>query len=177
MTLVAFRRPPALLDLTYGEGGKVLTDIGGSAQSDVGRDVVAYQSDGKLVVLGDSYNGTTGNDFSIFRYNADGSLDGTFGTAGNVTIDFGNFDDYGRSVAIDSQGRIVVAGNTYRGSSLGHAFAVARLTPDGDLDGDFDGDGKKLIGFGSTEDLALGVAVDSQDRVLVAGYSIRVRPP
>src|SRR5687768_8077944 len=67
------------LDPTFGTGGKVMTDFG---STDEGL-AVALQSDGKIVVVGKSYDGSN-FDFALARYNSDGSLDTTFGTNGRV---------------------------------------------------------------------------------------------
>ena len=56
------------------------------------------------------------SDFAVLRYNVDGSLDTSFGGDGMVTIDFANFGDEARGVALDSQGRVLVVGRSYRGA-------------------------------------------------------------
>ena len=159
------------LDPTFNFDGRVTTDIGGHGTDDFGYDAVAYQSDGKVIVSGYANQPSTGQDFAVVRYNADGSLDSSFGNGGIVTIDFAFSSDVGRGVTLDSQGRILVSGYSYQGGTTGYDFAVARLTSSGALDGSFSGDGKQTIDFGSFDDFGWGVAVDSQDNVLVAGYS------
>ena len=62
---------------------------------------------------------TAGFDFAVARYNTDGSLDVNFGTGGLVTTNFGGID-FGSAVALQKDGKIVVAGR-----SSGD-FAVAR---------------------------------------------------
>ncbi|HYE57977.1 MAG TPA: hypothetical protein VD948_05705, partial [Rhodothermales bacterium] len=101
-----------------------------------------------------------------------GALDTSFDTDGKQTISFvGSSSSYGRSIAIDASGRVVVAGYTYMGAS-GNDFAVARLTSAGALDTSFDTDGKQTISFvGSSHDIAIGVAVEGSGRVVVAGYT------
>src|SRR3954451_11310357 len=70
------------LDPTFGTGGKVLTDFG-SFSDNAGS--VAVQAAGKIVVAGSAYGGaSTGPDFALARYNADGTLDSGFGTGGKV---------------------------------------------------------------------------------------------
>jgi uncharacterized delta-60 repeat protein len=103
------------------------------------------------------------------RYNADGALDATFGVNGIARVDF-NVNAAAYSVAIDSEGRIIIAGYAQQ-SATGADFAVARLTPSGALDTSFSSDGKQTIDFGGTVDLGDSVAVDSADRVIIAGYS------
>src|SRR5262249_9417346 len=75
------------LDPGLGVGGGVLTDF--SSSTDIA-DAVAVQADGKYVVVGLTYtnNDYSGEDFALARYNADGTLDATFGVRGRVTTDF-----------------------------------------------------------------------------------------
>lgn len=152
------------LDLSFDTDGKVITDVI-AGEHDTAADVVAYGPDGKLVAVGH-----TGGDFVVLRYNADGSLDADFGTDGKQRIDFGSDGDLGRGVAVDSKGRIVVAGVSTQ-SETGKDFAVARLTSDGQLDASFGIGGKQTIDFDNRYDTGGDVAVDSQDRVIVAGVS------
>jgi uncharacterized delta-60 repeat protein len=156
-------------DPTFGDGGKVETHIGDAPSYNEAHDVVAYQSDGKIIVAGVT-DSVSSYDFAVVRYNSDGSLDNTFGTDGVVTIDFDGNYDTATAVAIDSNDRIIVAGWA---SQVSIVFAVARLTPDGALDTTFDTDGKQAIDFGTANsyDYANSVAIDNTDRIVVAGYS------
>jgi len=99
------------LDPTFDGDGKVMTDF--SSGFDVAY-AVAVQSDGKIVAAG-----VIGNtqDFAIARYNADGSLDPGFSSDGMTTTDFAGGNDQARSVAIQSDGKIVVAGYAAVGSA------------------------------------------------------------
>ncbi len=72
---------------------------------------MALQSDGKIVVAGGTYNGSN-DDFALARYNADGSLDTTFDVDGKLTTDFASLSDSVSSIALQSDGKIVVAGDT-----------------------------------------------------------------
>ena len=97
------------LDTTFGGGGKVLTDFGAASDDDAVR--VALQPDGKIVVAGYSER-PRHCDFALVRYNADGSLDPSFGAGGKVLTDLGDSsDDDGRAVAIQPDGKIVAAGS------------------------------------------------------------------
>src|SRR2546423_1859227 len=140
------------LDRSFGLGGKVTTDLGFRSPSDDYAQAVQ----------------------------ADGSLDTGFGDGGKATIGFGSpgedHYDLGYGVAVGSQDRIVVAGCTDNYTSgTGYDFAVARLNADGSLDTGFDDDGRQTIDFGSPgeyqNDFGNGVAVDSQDRILLAGWA------
>ena len=116
------------LDTLFGTDGKVTTPIG--AGTDVAY-AVAIQSDGKIVVAGSSYNGTN-DDFALARYNTNGSLDTSldtsFGTDGKVTTAIGAGSDVAYAVAIQSDGKIVVAGSSYNGTN--NDFALARYLND-----------------------------------------------
>jgi uncharacterized delta-60 repeat protein len=122
------------LDNAFGTGGKVTTDF--SSSDNLGFSAV-IQTDGKLIVAG--YVGLlSDSDFAITRYNADGSLDATFGSGGKITTDFFGFEDEGFSAAIQADDKLIVAGRTFNGTS-GYVFAVARYSLIEDPDGDGDG--------------------------------------
>jgi uncharacterized delta-60 repeat protein len=107
------------LDTTFDGDGKVTTVLSTSTNE---AEAVAIQSDGKLVVAG-SNNG----DFAVVRYNGNGSLDTTFDGDGIVTTAISTSDDRANGVALQSDGKIVVAGSTYNGSDFD--FALARYNP------------------------------------------------
>jgi len=83
---------------------------------------VAIQADGKIVVAGSANNGTD-NDFALARYNSDGSLDTSFDTDGKVTAPIGTSNDVGNAVAIQADGKIVVAGYARTGTNDDLALA------------------------------------------------------
>ena len=147
-------------------GNCVVTTPIGSGE-DRGR-AVAIQSDGKIVVAGRSHNGTDW-DFAVVRYNTDGSLDSSFDTDGKVTTPIGSAGDFGWAVAIQSDGKIVVAGYGHNGTD--HDFAVVRYNTDGSLDSSFDTDGKVTTPIGSGDDLGVSMAIQSDGKIVVAGYS------
>jgi len=160
------------LDTTFDSDGMVTTEISGNDQGYA----VAIQDDGKIVVAG--YSGNT--DFAVVRYNTDGSLDtvtfnptGAFGgppnSPGMVTTVIGDYD-YGYAVAIQSDGKIVVAGTVSSGGQ--NTFAVVRYNSDGSLDTTFDGDGIVVTIFGAgTDDQARAVAIQPDGKIVVAGSS------
>ncbi|MEZ5425079.1 MAG: delta-60 repeat domain-containing protein [Pyrinomonadaceae bacterium] len=100
---------------------------------------------------------------------AAGDLDPTFDSDGVVFTAVSPSSDNASAVVIDSAGKIVVAGTTSNG--LVSDFAVARYNTDGSLDTSFDSDGIVTTDFNSTNDLGYGVAIDSQNRIIVAGRS------
>ncbi len=150
------------LDTGFGTGGRVRTDFAGAKDQ---AHAVALQSDGKIVVVGQAYIGanTTGTqtDFALARYNANGTLDTGFSGDGKATLDFGSVD-IAWAVAIDNNGKIVVVGDS-------EDFALARYNADGTLDTTFSGDGKLTTDFGNSSDLLFAVAVQSDNKIVVAG--------
>jgi len=147
---------PGDLDLSFGLDGKVLTDFGGL---EVGN-AVAIQTDGKIVVAG-SRDFLFNQDFAVVRYNSDGNLDNSFGSGGKVITGFGG-TELARAVAIQTDGKIVVAGHN------GVDFALARYNSDGTLDTSFSEDGKVLTDFGGLE-FGNAVAIQTDGKIVAAG--------
>lgn len=148
------------LDLSFDTDGKVTTAIGTNSSASS----IAIQSDGKIVVAGSSDNGSF-LDFTIVRYNSNGSLDLSFDSDGIVTTNIGNYDDEARSLAIQSDGKIVVAGCA-QGSN--YDFALVRYNTNGSLDLSFDADGKVTTYIGTNSE-ASSVAIQSDGKIVVAG--------
>ena len=125
------------LDNTFGTNGTARNYIPGGDNSQDDAFSVAIQSDGKIVAAGASASHMNSDfAFALARYNADGTLDNTFGTNGTVRSVIGSgSDDQAYSVAIQSDGRIVAAGFSTGGS--GNAFSLASYNTDGSLDNTF----------------------------------------
>ena len=149
---------PGDLDLSFGTGGKVITFIGTGGVSDNPHSV-AIQSDGKIVVVGDSWNGSN-QDFAVVRYNPNGSLDTTFNGTGKVLTDFGG-GDIAYTVAIGSDGKIVVGGHATGG------LALARYNSNGTLDTTFNGTGKVAVFLGIDD--IFGVAIQPDGKIVATG--------
>ena len=153
------------LDTGFDGDGIVTTAIG--AANDYAQSVI-QQADGKLVVAGYSWNGSN-DDVALVRYNTDGSLDTGFDGDGKVTTAIGAGDDYGYSVIQQSDGKLVVAGTSYNGSS--YDFALVRYNADGSLDASFDGDGIVTTAIGAANDYAQSVIQQADGKLVVAGTS------
>ena len=143
--------------------GKLTTDFGGVSFADD----VAIQADGKIVVAGTD-NSHTG-DFALARYNTDGSLDTSFSCDGKQVTDFAGNVEVGNGVAVQSDGRIVVAGSSFS-QTTANDFAVARYNTDGSLDTGFSGDGKQTVPFAAT-DIATGLVIQADGNIVLAGYT------
>jgi uncharacterized delta-60 repeat protein len=161
---VAAAAAPGQLDPSFGAGGTVVTEFPSSYS---GARAVAVQADGGIVAAGFAHtNNSIISDFALTRYDASGALDPTFGTGGRVRTDFGGRFDEALAVAVQPDGRVVVAGNS--SDANGSDMAVARYNSDGLLDTSFDGDGMALVDFGS-EASARAVALQPDGRIVLAG--------
>jgi uncharacterized delta-60 repeat protein len=161
------------LDPTFGNAGVVSTNIGGPTNTSA-KALVVTQTDGKTVVVAqndDSYAGGARTD--VVRYNADGSLDSNFGNHGEVVFPFSDNLGSPGGVALDSSGRIIVAGSHFNPNVGADQFAVARLNSDGSFDNSFASNGIALLpqfGRGAFEnDSGASVAIDSSGNIIVAG--------
>jgi uncharacterized delta-60 repeat protein len=108
----------------------------------------------------------------VARYNPDGSLDTSFSGDGKVTIDVSGRSDNVFEIVIQSDGKIVVAGEGGFGRARTDSkFALVRLTDAGALDATFSTDGKVMTQFTRRFDGAFGVAVDGTNRIVAVGFA------
>jgi uncharacterized delta-60 repeat protein len=154
-----------ILDNTFGTNGIVINPFGSSG--DVVNSI-AIQEDGKIVAAGYLDNGDN-NDFAVARFNNDGSFDDTFGTSGVVITPVGDEDDVVYSVAIQDDGKIVVAGTFYNGSN--YDFALVRYNPNGFIDNTFGTSGVVITPVGDENDIVYSIAIQEDDKIVAAGYS------
>jgi uncharacterized delta-60 repeat protein len=129
---------------------------------------IAVQADGKIVVGGVAASATGDLDFALARYNANGNLDNNFDADGKVTTDIGGLDNAIRALALQPDGKIVVAGYADNSVTLWN-FALARYNPDGSLDTSFSGDGKVALDFNLGYDEAADVVIQSDGKIVVGG--------
>jgi uncharacterized delta-60 repeat protein len=148
------------LDLTFGTGGKVTTDLSG--RFDEIR-AVTLQSDGRIVAAGVT-GAAPHRDFALARYNVDGMLDPSFGDRGTVMTDFAGGDDSGWSLAIQPDGKIVVGG------VADGDFALARYSITGELDSTFGLDGRITFDLGG-DDRVNAVRLQADGKIVAAGVA------
>jgi uncharacterized delta-60 repeat protein len=163
--------PASRLDPTFGVGGKVTASTGIPQQ-------MTITPDGKFLVVSKFFP-----DYEVSRFNADGSLDTSFGNGGTQTLAFNRVAE----IVVGQDNSIVVAGSIDQYSQTLQAvnfdFAVARVTPAGQLDAAFGSGGIQTIdfseyyygylssldGFAVTDDFATSVSVSSDGSVEVQG--------
>jgi uncharacterized delta-60 repeat protein len=156
--------PDGSLDATFSGDGMVTTGFGGDTSI---ADAIAVQPDGKIVAAG--YIAASPSEYiAMARYNPDGSLDTSFSGDGMLTLDFTGGADMGRDLAIQPNGKILLAGVTYGASP---DYALLRLNPDGSLDPSFSSGGLLGIDFTGGFDQGYALALMPDGRILVAGYA------
>jgi uncharacterized delta-60 repeat protein len=160
--------PDGSLDSSFDGDGKVTTTVGSNGGEAFG--IVIQPGDLKIIAAGDA-----DSDFGLARYNPDGSLDLSFDGDGKVVTDFGGLDR-ARAIALQPDGKIVAAGFTqvnFNDNSGTSDFALARYNSNGSLDTTFDGDGKVITNISSVgdDDLINGVAIQSDGKIVAAGYT------
>jgi uncharacterized delta-60 repeat protein len=156
------------LDSSFGTAGIVTTDLG--TPTDEAFDMAAHP-DGGFVVVGRTDATGSNRDFGVVRYNDDGIPDDGFDGDGIVATDFAGKADEANAVAVQPDGKIVVAGLATTGDpTLADGdFALARYNTDGTPDRSFDGDGLVLTDVGTTKDVARAVVIRPDGRIVVAG--------
>ena len=151
------------LDTSFGDNGLVTTALnhyGDSAKA------VIIDKNNKILVAGISNNGAD-SDFSLARYNEDGTLDKTFNHDGIVTTQVGNSNDIASAVGLQKDGKIIVAGSISNGDDTD--IGIVRYHPDGSLDQDFGLGGIVLIQIGNGDDDANAISILDDDSIVIAG--------
>jgi uncharacterized delta-60 repeat protein len=157
------------LDPTFGAGGAVITDVGGTSGSDAANDI-AVLPDGATVAVGYTQAAGGGQDFALVKYRPDGSLDPTFGTGGEVVTDVSGTggDDLAFALAVQPDGKLVVAGAVVGGDQA-RRFAVARYGATGVLDPTFGTGGIVVTDLAGGLGGAHGVAVQTDGKIVAVG--------
>jgi uncharacterized delta-60 repeat protein len=155
------------LDSTFDTDGKLTTAIGTIGDNATG---VAIQSDGKIVVTGVTTSPSFETEYATVRFNPNGTLDNTFGTAGKVITNMGNDFIIGpNDIKLQSDGKIVIAGNALFGAN--YSIGLVRYTNAGALDNTFGTNGITTTDIGTGEANARGLTIQSNGKIVVAGLS------
>jgi uncharacterized delta-60 repeat protein len=149
-------------DASFSGDGIATTSFGATVDSTARG--VAIQKDGKIVAVGDA-----GSSFGLVRYTTGGALDHTFSGDGKQTTSFGGLQNIADAVAIQSNGRIVVAGTKFTAS--GERFAIARFTASGAPDATFGNGGRVTTAFSGDQVEATSLAIRPDGRIIVAGHA------
>lgn len=154
-------------DTGFGSGGIVRIDFAGGPDEATR---VLLQPDGKLVLVGAATTLAPSNGdemaFGLARLDADGRLDGGFGTGGRATVRIGGFDQ-ARAAVLQPDGGIVIAGRVGDGRADEADTGLARLRADGSLDTGFDGDGRLRLDLSTAWDEAADLLLLPDGRLVV----------
>ncbi len=154
-----------ILDKSFDNDGWTNTAINANTEF---VNAIIIQDDGKIVAAGSYHNGFS-FDFAVARYNSNGSLDTGFDTDGIDTFAVGSGHDYINAMALQTDGKIVVAGNANNGSNFD--FALARFNSDGSLDTGFDSDGVVTVAVDTSDDYCQAVAIQSDGKIVAVGFT------
>ena len=165
-SFIARYNPNGTLDSSFGIGGKVLAPL------NVGEYfyVSALQPDGKIVAAG--YKQIDGDrDFTVARYNSNGTLDAAFGAGGKVVTTVGSSVDEINDLLLQPDGKIIAVGHSFV-TNNGFDFAVVRYNPAGTLDTTFGTGGKVVIGITSGDDIVddPSALLQPDGKIVVGGY-------
>ena len=170
-------------DASFAGDGTTLLDYNGTGSAND----VLVQSDGKILLAG---SGGPSTDIAVTRLNSDGSPVSGFGVDGTVGVDLATIgvartaqqtqpppppppppppssEDVGHAVALQADGKIVVAGDTTVGDN--EQMAIVRLNANGSLDASFNGDGIRTLDYGGVADGARDVLVQGDGKIVVVG--------
>jgi uncharacterized delta-60 repeat protein len=153
------------LDNSFGVGGMADAQIGHAefGQSNYVAGMV-LQADGKIVLAG-----TANGQIALVRYNADGALDATFGDAGTVVTPHVGGGGSARAIALQPDGKIVVAGTFGDAPVNSENFGAVRYNIDGSLDSTFGAGGIVETAFVGQYSAATDVAIQANGDVVVVG--------
>lgn len=158
------------LDTTFGTGGtsEAVTAIYGGATR------LAVQPDGRIVVIGTDWAGNNYSKVGLARFNANGAIDSTFGSNGSVLIDLPGRYDTAADVALQADGKIVIAASTSEGIEFPpiEDFIVTRYNANGTLDTTFGTNGLTRTDLGG-QDMPEEVKIAADGSIVVVG---RYRP-
>jgi uncharacterized delta-60 repeat protein len=146
------------LDSTFDSDGVAFPDFPG-----LGASAVIQQTDGKLVLAG-----TSSSDVALARFNADGTLDASFGNGGKATLDIGGNVDHARGLIEQPGGKYVIAGETIAAGGL-YQLVFARFNADGTLDTSFGTGGTTLVDIGRSGTESGGLAQQADGKLVAVG--------
>lgn len=112
-------------------------------------------------------------DFGVIKFNSMGAIDTSFATQGMFIYDFG-FDDYCKSIAIQNDSLLLIAGYSYTWdgfnvNSVYNQFSIIRLNLNGELDSTFGVNGVYELNFDPNDCSAVKILVETNGKVLVVG--------
>ncbi len=169
--LVMRLKENGIIDSSFGDNGTVRTNINSSTGLSVDDAFdIALQTDGKIVVAGQTYDNLQ-HRFLLIRYNTNGSVDNSFGIGGASVLAIGASDDEAFALSIQTNGKIVLAGESYLSGGFSYRVALARFTAKGIADNSFGTNGIVTTNIAPGGDAAKDVAIQSDGKIVIGGYT------
>ena len=153
------------LDTSFNDTGKLTTSL---APFDDRAYALSLQEDGKILVAGESWNGSN-NNFAVVRYLSNGQLDDSFANHGKLITALNPSYDSARAMQLQSDGKIVVAGFS---TAANHSqILLIRYNSDGSLDTSFGNNGKTSAEWNDFDTYGYALSLQTDGKILVAGTS------
>lgn len=164
-------QPDGELDISFNHSGVLITPSNGDAAAAA----LALQPDNNFLLAGSENTAPRPTDQPaciLYRYKPDGGLDETFGNQGKVMTDYGGSGSVCRSIALQPDGKIILAGWASFGPQYYQStdFALARFNPDGSLDTTFGAGGKVVSSFGNSS-MILSAALQTDGKIVAVGLT------
>lgn len=155
------------LDTSFGTAGKINVSIANLSTTIYD---AKMQSDGKIVVTGYSFDNNNGGYNSLIaRFEANGTLDTTYGTNGYTIKDIDTAsEDQNIALLLQPDGKAITCGRVYTGGT--YYFSVLRFTTTGVFDTTFSNDGILLTSFGTSWNFGMGLSLQPDGKLVVVGY-------
>lgn len=163
-------KPNGTLNNSFGSGGVVLIDI---SHGDDEIFDLAVQPNGNIVGAGEYYpqGGNSSYDVAVVRLLPNGMLDNSFGINGIVKTRIGNGADAAKSIALQKNGKIVIAGSTRVSTTTKDDLLAVRYNENGTVDSSFAVNGIYMKDINGGNDVANAVVVLSNNKILLGGYA------
>lgn len=156
-----FSQQAGSIDSTFGIHGLATISPG---NLDSKSTTSAIQTDGKIII-----GGHAGGNFALVRLTSSGNLDQSFGDSGKVVTAIGTHGAADvNALALQSDGKIIAAGNSYDGTF--HYFTLIRYEANGLVDSGFGTSGVVVTHVGTTDSYILSILLENNDKIIVAGW-------
>lgn len=153
-------------DSTFGIDGLFSRKIGES-YSDLYD--IEVQQDDKILCAGFAIFNNN-DEFTALRLTSAGNIDFSYSDDGIAYAPMSEHNDRAYGLVIQPDGKAVLAGQAYNDLSSAGSFALARLNPDGSLDGTFHGDGINIFTVSGYADGATTVVLQPDGKIVMGGY-------
>lgn len=155
------------IDTMFGNKGAAYYSVGNASIKDNVGNAIGLQSDGKIILAGNSSNGSN-SDFTIVRFNSNGSVDSSFGIKGACVTPIGSANDNCYSMAVQADDKIVLGGDIQDGTAF--KFSITRFTRNGILDGTFAQNGIFIDSVGTNDDdYGYSVSIQKDKKIILGG--------